>query len=195
MASFPCIAESLVSIRTASIAKPQHLRSEIPIGFRCRVARLVVQNTHASHGAFRNADGVLNGAVKDVQVVAVDLSDTLLHALAELRPGLVHCQQNACDLQIRIEMLLHRTYHIQHIRDTLGGEEVGLHGNNAVIRRAQRIDGQKLLLESAVDDDVVVCVAQRHEYLRQHLFRAAPSIIRGAVLRDLHNLKPRSCIR
>ena len=118
MASFPCIAESLVSIRTAGIAKPQHLRSEIPIGFRCRVARLVVQNTHAGHGAFRNADGVLNGALKDVQIVAVDLPDTLLHALAELRPGLVHRQQNACDLQIRIEMLLYGTHHVQHIRDT-----------------------------------------------------------------------------
>ena len=118
MASFPCIAESLVSIRTASIAKPQHLRSKIPIGFRCRIAWLVVQNTHPGHGAFRNADGVLNGALKDVQIVAVDLPDTLLHALAELRPGLVHRQQNACDLQIRIEMLLYGTHHVQHIRDT-----------------------------------------------------------------------------
>ena len=78
---------------------------------------------------------------------------------------------------------------------TLGCEEVGLHGDDAVIRRAQRIDGQKLLLESTVDDDVVIGVAQRHKHLRQHLLRAAPSIIRGAVLRDLHNLKPRRRIR
>ena len=32
-------------------------------------------------------------------------------------------------------------------------------------------------------------------HLRQHLLRAAPSIIRGAVLRDLHDLKPRRRIR
>ena len=47
----------------------------------------------------------------------------------------------------------------------------------------------------AVDDDVVVSVAQRHKHLRQHLFRAAPGAIRGAVLRDLHDLKPRCRVR
>ena len=130
-----------------------------------------------------------------MQVVAVDLSDALLYAFAELGAGLVHCQQNAGDLQIRIEMLLHGTYHVQHIRDALGCEEVGLHRDDAVIRRAQRIDCQKLLLESAVNNNVVIGVAQRFQYLRKHLFRAASSIIRGAVLRDLHDLKPRSRIR
>ena len=71
---------------------------------------------------------------------------------------------------------------------TLGCEEVGLHGDDAVIRRAQRIDGQKLLLESTVDDDVVIGVAQRHKHLRQHLFRAAFRFIHSPVLRDLHDL-------
>ena len=78
---------------------------------------------------------------------------------------------------------------------TLGCEEVGLHGDDAVIRRAQRIDGQKLLLESAVDDDVVIGVAQRFQHLRQHLFRAAFGFVHGSVLRDLHDLEPRSCVR
>ena len=78
---------------------------------------------------------------------------------------------------------------------TLGCEEVGLHGDDAVIRRAQRIDGQKLLLESTVDDDVVIGVAQRHKHLRQHLLRAAPGAIYGAILRDLHDLKPRCRVR
>ena len=92
-------------------------------------------------------------------------------------------------------MLLHRMYHVQHIRDALGGEEMRLYRNDAVVRRAQRIDGQKLLLESTVDDDVVIGVAQQHKHLRQHLLRAAPGAIYGAILRDLHDLKPRGCIR
>ena len=105
------------------------------------IFRLVVQNTHTGHWTLRNTDGVLDRTVKDVQVIAVDLADALLYAFAELGAGLVHRQQNACDLQIRIEMLLYGTHHVQHIRDTLGCEEVGLHGDDAVIRRAQRIDG------------------------------------------------------
>ena len=92
-------------------------------------------------------------------------------------------------------MLLHGTHHVQHVRDTLGSEKVGLHGDDAVIRRAQRIDGQKLLLESTVDDDVVIGVAQRHKHLRQHLLRAAPGIVYRTVLRELHNLKPRRRVR
>ena len=145
--------------------------------------------------AFRNADGVLNGALKDVQVVAVDLSDPLLHALAELRPGLVHRQQNACDLQIRIEMLLYGTHHVQHIWDALRCKEVGLHRNDAVIRRAQRIDRQKFLLQSAINDNIIIDIAQRFQYLRKHLFRAAFGFVHGSVLRDLHDLKTRSRVR
>ena len=92
-------------------------------------------------------------------------------------------------------MLLHGTHHVQHIRDSLRREKVGLHGDDAVIRRAQRIDGQEFLLESAVNNNVVIGVAQRHKHLRQHLLRAAPGAIYGAILRDLHDLKPRSRIR
>ena len=116
-----------------ALAKPQHLRGEIPIGFCGGIAWLIIQNTHPGHGTLCNADGVFDRAVKNVQVVSVDLSDTLLHALAELRPGLLHRQQNACDLQIRIEMLLYGTYHIKHIRDALGCEEMRLYRDDAGI--------------------------------------------------------------
>ena len=53
------------------------------------------------------------------------------------------------------------------------------------------IDGQAFLLESAVNNDIVIILAQRRKHLRQHLLRAAPGIVYRTVLRELHNLKPR----
>ena len=78
---------------------------------------------------------------------------------------------------------------------TLGCEEVGLHGDDAVIRRAQRIDSQKLLLQSAINDNIIIGITQRFQHLRQHLFRAAFGFVHGSVLRDLHDLEPRRRIR
>ena len=74
--------------------------------------------------------------------LTVDFADCCPDALAELRSGLIHGQQDTGDFQRGIEMSLHRVHQFQHIGDTLAGKIVSLHGNDAVICGGQSIDRQ-----------------------------------------------------
>lgn len=60
-------------------------------------------------------------------------------ALAQLGPGLIHGEQDARDFQLGIKSGLHRLHQLQHIGDTLTGQEMGLYRDNAVVRHRKRI--------------------------------------------------------
>lgn len=116
------------------LAKRQHLPRQTAVGLRSGVLRRVVQNTHTGGRTFRHFDGLLNRALKHMKRLAVDFADCGPNALAELWAGLIHGQQDAGDFQRGIEMSLHCAYQFQYIGDTLAGEVVSLHRDNAVIR-------------------------------------------------------------
>ncbi len=50
------------------------------------------------------------------------------------------------DLEILVELRLHRPYQLQDLRDALTGQEMGLDRNDAVVRSRQGVDRQKLML-------------------------------------------------
>lgn len=80
-------------------------------------------------------------------------------------------------------MSLHCAYQLQHIGDTLAGEVVSLHGNDAVIRGSQCVDRQQLVFQSAVDDDIAIGVAQGVCDMLEHCFAAAAAVTVGLILR------------
>ena len=127
--------------------------------------------------------------------LAVDFPYTLSNTAAQLGTGLIHGQQNTGDLKLGVEFFPHRFNQFQHFRDTLAGQEMGLDRNDTVVRRCQCVDGQKLMLQSTVDEDVVVGGTQMIQQLGHDLFAGPPGIPHSVVLRELHNLEPGSGIR
>ena len=101
---------------------------------------------------------MLDRTLKDMECLAVDLVHAGTNALAKLRTGLVHRQQNAGNLQLWIEACLHFLYHVEDVGDALAREVVSLHRNDAVVRGGKRVDRQQLVLQAAVDYDVVVII-------------------------------------
>ena len=70
-----------------------------------------------------------------MEALPIDLVDTLADTLTELRTGLVHGQQDPGDFQLRIKPGLYGMYHVQHVRDTLAGQEMSLDRDNTIVRR------------------------------------------------------------
>ena len=93
------------------LAKPQHLLGKGAIGVSSGILRCIIQNAHARCRTFRNLDRLLNRAVKYMNAVTVDLSHAGANALAELRAGLLHSQENARNLQIGVESILYIAHH------------------------------------------------------------------------------------
>ena len=91
------------------------------------------RNTHSSSRALSYPDGIFNGAFKDMEVFTVDLADTVMNTLTELRTRLIHGQENARNLQSWSEPSLYRMDHIQNFRDALAGEEMCLNRDDAMI--------------------------------------------------------------
>ena len=119
----------------------------------------------SSGRALRYLDGVFDGLLENVKRLSVDVAHVFLDTPAELGPGLVHGQQDTSDLECRIKLCLYGLHQFQNLRNTLAGQEVGLDRDNAVVRRRQGIDGQQLVLQAAVDDDVIVAALQREKKL------------------------------
>ena len=124
------------------LAKRQHLPRQTAVVLRSGVLRRVVQDTHTGGRAFRHLDGLLNGAFKHMKRLPVDFADCCPNALAELRPGLIHGQQDAGDFQRGIEVDLHRAHQLQYVGDAFTGKVVSLHGDDAVVCGGQRVDRQ-----------------------------------------------------
>ena len=89
-----------------------------------------------------NLNRLLNGAVKYMNAVTVDLSRWSERFGSELRAGLIHGQENARNLQIGVESILYITHHFLKHLESFTGEEVCLHRNDAVICCSQSINGQ-----------------------------------------------------
>ena len=104
-----------------ALGKPQHLLCQTAVGLSGSILRSVVKNALPGGGTLRYLNGVFNGTLKDVEGLAVDLAHTLPDAAAQLRPGLVHGQQDASDLELGVEPFPHRPDQFQHFRDTLAG--------------------------------------------------------------------------
>ena len=68
-----------------------------------------------------------------MEVITIDFPHAFPDTLTELGAGLIHGQQDARDLQLWVEAILYRAYHIQHSRNPLAGQEVSLHGDDAII--------------------------------------------------------------
>ena len=91
-----------------------------------------------------------------METLAVDIIYTVSNALTELRARLIHSQENACNLQIRIESVLNIFHHFQYIRNSFTCKEMCLHWNNAIIGSGECVDGQKLMFQPAVNNNVVI---------------------------------------
>lgn len=85
--------------------------------------------------------------------LAVDLAHTGFHTLTQLRPGLVHGKQDARNFEGWVKFGLYRFDQLKHIGDSLTGQKVGLHWDNAVVRCRQGVDGEEFMLQAAVNDD------------------------------------------
>lgn len=68
-----------------------------------------------------------------MEVISVNGSHTLTNAAAQLRPRLIHGQEDTGNFEPGIEFLLYCPDHLQYIRDTFTGQKMRLDRNNTVI--------------------------------------------------------------
>ena len=101
---------------------------------------------------------------------------------------MIHSQENACNLQIRIKSVLNIFHHFQYIRNSFTCKEMCLHWNNAIIGSGECVDGQKLVFQSAVNNNVVILFAERNQQLLHYLLTKGIGETGGIILRKLHDL-------
>ena len=123
-----------------------------------------------------------------VDFCPVHINNAFPNAFTKLRFGLIHGNKNTGDFQGRIKFGLHRTNQLQDFWNALACQEVSLYWDNAVIGSREGVDRKKLILQSAVNDDVVVVGPKNVRDHRQHLFTGAVFLTNCIILRQLHNL-------
>ena len=88
-----------------ALGKSQHLLCQTAVGLSGSILRSVIENALPGGGTLRYLDGVFYGPLKNMKRLAVDLAHTFPDAAAQLRPGLVHGQQDAGNLEFWIKFL------------------------------------------------------------------------------------------
>ena len=91
-----------------------------------------------------------------------------VYLVCQAQAGIVHCQQEAFDFQLRVQPAFYYSYGVQKFGDAFQREIFGLYGNNHRIGGCERIHRYKPQRRRAVDDDVVVLVFHRSEHVQQH---------------------------
>src|SRR5205814_4499049 len=77
------------------------------------------------------------------------------------RPRVVHCRQDAFQLQVEVEPLAYLVDGVQQQRHAAQAEELALQRDEYPVRARQRVEREQAEGRLAVDDDEVVLVADR----------------------------------
>ena len=139
--------------------------------------------------------GVLDWVREHIDLCSIHIYNTFPNTFAKLRLGLIHGNKNAGDLQRWIELGLNGANQLQHFRDTLTCQKVCLHRNDAVIGGREGIDRKKFVLQSAINDDVIIVAAKDIGDHSQHFFTGTIFCPHGIILGHLHNLQAGRSIR
>ena len=86
--------------------------------------------------------------------------------------AVVHRQQKALDLQLRIQLALDDLDGVQQLADALEREILALHGDDHGVGGRQRVDGDQSERRTAVYQDVIVVIPDRGEQVAHHLLTA-----------------------
>ena len=93
---------------------------------------------------------------KYVDFRTVHINNTFPYALTKLWLGLIHGYENTSDFQRWVKFGLYGSNQFQHLRDTLARQKMCLHRDDAVIRCGKCVDGQQLMLQAAINDDIII---------------------------------------
>ena len=144
----------------------QHLAGERHVVARAARDGVVQQDGLAEAGRLGDAHVARDHGVEHaVAEVAPHLGGDLL---GEPQPAVVHGEQHALDLQVRVEVLPHDLDRVEQLPQAFEREVLGLDRDQHGVRRRERVERQEAQARRAVDDDEVVGAARARERLLQH---------------------------
>lgn len=162
---------------------------------------VVNQRRHAEAGGFGEAHVTRDdGAVEGVAEMLLQLRGDIV-GQADAR--IVHGPQQTLDLQRRVEQLADALDAVHQVGQPLQRVVLALHGDDHAVGGGQRVDGEHRQRRRAVDEDVVVVLADRrqrvaqaiflHVHFQQHHFRGGQVAVGrqqlvAAVFGELHGL-------
>ena len=88
----------------------------------------------------------------------------VINLVGQAQTRIVHGEQEAFYLELRIHARLHYLYRVEELADALQGEVLALHGDDDAIGGSQGVDRDEAKAGAAVDEDVVVVL---HDGLQQ----------------------------
>ncbi|MPN00056.1 hypothetical protein SDC9_147250 [bioreactor metagenome] len=138
------------------LANAQHLLCQFAIGFRRFSLRIVGVDALSLGADFGSAHGKRDVGREHLDLVGVGLADECADLLGVVRPVIDHGQQNAVDLQARIDLLLHLPHRAEQLLKTFGREILRLHRYHDAVGGGERVDGQHAETRHTVDQHIVV---------------------------------------
>ena len=92
-----------------------------------------------------------------------------IHLVAQSQTVVKHRQQEAFDLQLRIQFRFDDLDRIQQLGDTFQRKELALHRNDHAVACGQRIDGDQTQGRAAVYQNIIIFVAHLRNHVLQQL--------------------------
>ena len=103
------------------------------------------------------------------------LADLARDLAAEARASVVHGDDDAEDVELRIQVLLHERDGVEQLGEPFERVVLGLHRDEDLPRGDQRVDREHAQRRRAVDEDEVVAVDVAGERVLEHVLVARAS--------------------
>ena len=178
----------------SALAKLQHLLGQLPVRSGSRVPGIVFEDASTGSRTLGDLNRVLDRSLKHMKILTVNLMDTAAYTAAKLGTGLIHGQQNTGDFQAGIKPGLYRTNGLQYVRDAIAGPKMRQNRDNAIIGGGQCIDSQKLVLQTSVNNEILILRCQLLQQQCQDQLTRLSIVSQGTVLGNLQDLQPGSGI-
>src|SRR5664279_108719 len=144
------------------------LSSYAEIGLCANRSNVVEHNWFPKARSFGQSNVPWNDRLEDLwPEVFASVGDDLA---GEIQPCVVHGEEYAVDGQIRVNALLDAVNGIQQLRKPFKGVVLALHGNEHRVGGGEHVDGEETERWGAVDEDVIISIANRRNRLsHRHL--------------------------
>ncbi len=93
----------------------------------------------------------------------------VVNLVGKAETAVVHGEQEAFDLEFRVELALDDLDGVEQFADTFKSEIFALHRDDDAVGCCQRVDGDESERRRTVDEDVVIFVADRLQECLDHL--------------------------
>jgi hypothetical protein len=144
------------------------LLCEFKIAYGSFAFRIVKENGLAEAWGFGKAD--IPGYYGGKDLIAEEVLQIVADLVGEVRPVIVHGQENSLNRQAGIVGTSNANQGIEEFGDALKREVLALHGDDDGISGHKRVEGKEVKGRRAVEEDVVKFVAKFVHPLAQGLF-------------------------